>query len=280
MERKGPIRRLSSFVVTLLVAYAIVCGLAWGLQAKLTFFPSRELRWDPKAFGIDFDDVWLETKSGRVHAWFVPLRGERKPRGVALWCHGNAGNIGNRVGIVQELQGLGLDTLIIDYPGYGKSDGSPDEEGCYAAAIAAYDWLLDAGHSELSIIAWGRSLGGAVAVELASKRRCAALIIESSFTSLPDAGQRAYPWLPVRWLCSYKFDSASKLPSLELPKLILHSPDDEIIPIDLGKRLFELAAEPKRFVETTGSHNGGPEGESYRAPLRNFLSRHGLLPLD
>lgn len=260
------------WVGVLASGYAVVCTLAYLLQGALLFFPSRRLEATPSALGMSYEDVALRLADGTaIHAWFVPCD---RALGTALWCHGNAGNVSHRLGVLKELHDLGIATLIFDYPGYGQSGGSPSEAGCYAAAEAAYEHLREARRVRAEkLVIWGRSLGGTVAVELASRRSCAALIVESTMTSVTDVAKRHYFWLPVALLLRHRFDAASRIARVPGPKLFVHSKDDEVVPYDLGRELYARASEPKRFVDILGGHNTGQQqsGERYTGALYAFL---------
>lgn len=197
-------------------------------------------------------------------------------RGV-LFFHGNAGNISHRLQTIELLNRLGLDTLIIDYRGYGRSGGQPSEKGLYLDAEAAYDWLrARPGTEPGSIVAFGRSLGGAVAVELARRRPVSALIVESAFASTAEIGRELLPFLPVPLLVTQRFDSLGKVRALAVPKLFIHGRDDEIIPFRHGTLLFNAAAAPKRFAALAGGHNDAfllPEN-AYPEILAGFLDEY------
>lgn len=270
MER---LRRVWTWLVFAAVLYLALCALAWAFQKQLVYFPGPPPTTTPRALGLDHQDVTLKTRDGlRLAAWFLPAR---TPRFAVLFCHGNAGSIEHRIGKAEALLGYGASVLLFDYRGYGASQGRPDEEGTYLDAEAAFDALADLAPT-LPIVAWGESLGGAVAVELARRRGVQALVLESSFTSLPAVGARAYPWLPVRWLASLRYDNLAKLPALTLPILIAHSRGDEIVPFDHALALHAAARGPKVLLESRGRHNDGgplfdPECE---AVLADFLATH------
>jgi fermentation-respiration switch protein FrsA (DUF1100 family) len=161
------------------------------------------------------------------------------------------------LGRIQFFNELGVNVLIIDYRGYGKSQGHPTEAGLYKDALAAYDYLF--GRRDIDpqrIMAYGASLGGAVAVDLASKRNLSCLIVDSSFTSAADMAKRIYPFVPS-FLIRVRMDNIGKIKTIKIPKLFIHSKDDEIVPMELGRRLFEAAVPPKEFLEITGGHNEG-----------------------
>jgi fermentation-respiration switch protein FrsA (DUF1100 family) len=193
---------------------------------------------------------------------------------VVLFCHGNAGNISHRLDSIRLFHELGLSVLIFDYRGYGQSSGKPTEKGTYRDADAAWHYLVTLrgilpGH----IILFGRSLGAPIAADLATRQSAAAVILESAFTSVPDVAAKFYPWLPVRWLSRYQYNTRKKLASIHSPVMIVHSRDDEIIEYANGERLFEAANEPKQFLELRGGHNDGfmVSGKDYIRGLNNFL---------
>lgn len=228
--------------------------------------------WDAAArFGLA--DVWFESEDGtRLHGW---LAENDTPRGYLLFCHGNGGNITGRGDVIAYLRDrFGLTAFVFDYRGYGRSDGSPNEAGVLADGRAARDWLAEHGGvpaSELLLL--GRSLGGAVAVDLAVASGAKGLILESTFTTLPDVGASAFPWFPVRWLMKNRFDSLDKIADYRGPILASHCPEDEVIPFKLGKRLFDAAVGEKRFVTIEGRGHNDPQPESYYRELGSFLDR-------
>lgn len=237
----------------LLTLYVVLCLLIAGCQSRLVYHPYREIEATPREAGLAYEDVRLTTSDGvRIAAWYVPCEGAR---GSAIFCHGNAGNISHRLREIVAWHGLGFHVLVFDYRGFGESEGSPNEEGTYLDAEAAWQFVTSVkGESPSRIVLAGRSLGGAVAIELARRHVPGALVVESTFTSLPDVGQRVYWYLPVRLLMSYRYDSIRKVCDIACPKLFLHGTDDRLIPIAMARRLFDAACPPKRFVETPGDH--------------------------
>jgi len=236
--------------------YLGLCLLLWVFQGRLIYFPGGPPDVTPAALGLSYEELELVTSDGvHVHGWLVAAP---DPAGAVVFCHGNAGNIGHRVLALRAFHDQGLSVLVFDYRGYGRSEGSPDEEGTVLDALAAYDHLAGAaGFDPAAIAAYGESLGCGVAIELARRRSVAALVLESPFTSVPDLGQELYRWLPVRWLARIRYDNAAKIAALDVPVLVVHSPRDDIVPFAHGRRLFELAREPKAFLETGGGHNDG-----------------------
>ncbi|MGD8617761.1 MAG: alpha/beta hydrolase [Gammaproteobacteria bacterium] len=260
------------------VTYGAFALYLFIMQPRLLYYPDmpgREPEATPAAVGLAYEDVALQTVDNiRLHAWFIPAE---KPRATVLFCHGNAGNISHRLDSIRLLHSLGLQVLIFDYRGYGKSEGSPSEKGTYRDVDAAWHYLRDLrGLAEAGIIIFGRSLGAAVAADLASRTRPAAVILESAFTSVPDMAAEFYPWLPVRLLSRYRYDNLGKVARIARPLLLVHSRQDEIIPFAHGERLFGRAREPKQFLELTGGHNDAFQSsrKAYTHGLKSFLDTH------
>ena len=257
------------------LVYIAFCLMLFLFQSRLVYFPDRELTATPQQAGLDFESVTLMTADDvRLSAWWVPAP---NARGVLLFCHGNAGNIGHRVESLRIFHGLGLSTLIFDYRGYGQSEGTPSEQGTYQDAEAAWRHVVEErGTPPDRIVIFGRSLGGAVAVWLAGRHPPATLIAESTFTSIVDMAAAQYPYFPVRWLARIHYDSLKRIPQLGSPVLVVHSPQDEMIPFHHGRTLFQAANPPKQFLEISGDHNGGylASGSVYEDGLRDFLAAY------
>ena len=227
-------------------------------QSSLVFYPEidRKVIATPKLAGLQYQDLYLKTPDGiNLHGWYVPAA---QPRGTVLFLHGNAGNISHRIDSLKMFNRLGFNTLIFDYRGYGNSGGKPTEEGTYRDAETAWRYLSDQLHIPgCRIVVYGESMGGAVAAWLAARQKPAALVIASSFTSVPDMGQQLYPYLPVRLVTRIHYDTREYLRSVSVPVLIAHSPEDDIIPFAHGQALFAAAKPPKQFLELAGGHNNG-----------------------
>ncbi|HEV8519952.1 MAG TPA: alpha/beta hydrolase [Burkholderiales bacterium] len=236
--------------------YGLLLLLIFLFQARLIYFPNvgRELAATPRDAGLDYEDVQLRSADNVVlNGWWVPTR---DARGAVLILHGNAGNISHRIGYLTLFNRLHYATLLIDYRGYGKSGGSPSEEGTYRDAEAAWLHLVETRKvNARDIVIVGESLGGAVATWLAAKYAPRALIIASAFTSVPDLGAQIYPWLPVRLLARIRYDNLDRIAKIAAPVLVAHSRDDEIVPFAHGEALFAAAREPKQFLAMRGGHN-------------------------
>jgi fermentation-respiration switch protein FrsA (DUF1100 family) len=243
------------------------------LEHSFIYFPERELIGDPAHFGLPFDDASFTASDGvRLHGWFVP--GESDV--TWLWCHGNAGNISHRLDNLRLLHDeLGVSVFIFDYRGYGRSEGSPSEEGTYRDAEAALAYLLSRPDVDAErVVYFGRSLGAAVAVELATRRPPSALILESPLPSIAELARHHYPFLPAGRLLRTKYDALSKIGKVRVPLLVLHGDQDEVIPFEAGRRLFGAANEPKRFYTIGGAgHNDTyvVGGREYFRALREFM---------
>lgn len=226
-------------------------------ENKVIFHPARypEGFWNPSSVGIPAQDIYFASEDGvKLHGWFIP-----NPNAVAtlLWFHGNAGNISHRLDNIQRLKPLNLNIFIFDYLGYGRSEGVPDEQGIYKDSRAAYKKVLAMdGVSVDSLFLFGRSLGGICAVETAMNHPARGLILESVFTNSADMSRQVFPLIPLGWAIRSKLDAIGKVPHLKLPKLFLHGTRDEIVPYDLGRKLFEQAGDPKTFYSIEGAgHN-------------------------
>jgi hypothetical protein len=243
---------------------------------RLVYFPSRAHDGGtPAALGLAYEDVALRAADGvRLHAWFVRAPAARH---TLLFLHGNAGNISHRLDKLAILADAGADVLLLDYRGYGSSDGTPDEAGTYRDADAAYEWLLGRGVTAAALTVYGESLGGPIATDLASRRAVGGLILESAPSSIIGVARYHYPLLPVGMFLSVRYDALERVPRLTAPLLILHSVDDEIIPFSMAEELFAAAAVPKRLVRLHGGHNDNfiVSAEAYRAALVDFLQRGG-----
>jgi len=262
-------------VIVIAVAYIILAGFLFIFQSRYVYYPERVLLADPGSIGLDFETVRFETADGvKLSGWFIP---SDSAKGVILFCHGNAGNLSHRLESIQIFHRLGLDVFIFDYRGYGESEGKPTEHGTYEDAKAAWRYLIETRHVIPSrIIVFGRSLGGAIASWLAQSQTPGALVLESTFTSLGDIAATLYPYLPVRLLLRFEYNTAEYLGRVNCPVLIVHSHDDEIMPFDHGRQLFDMAREPKRFLEISGTHNEGfiTSGRQYEEGLSTFILEH------
>jgi fermentation-respiration switch protein FrsA (DUF1100 family) len=271
-----PVLREVLFLISLVLLLFFVIALYLYLNQTnlihLPDIPSRRVDDTPHQVGLTFEPVALTTEDNiKLHGWFVP---HDQPRATLLFFHGNAGNISHRLESLALFNALGLAVLIFDYRGYGNSEGSPSEKGIYLDAQAAWGYLTETrGIEAEKILLFGRSFGGAVAAYIAVNNRVLGLVLESTFTSVPDMAAELYPWLPVRWLAKYDYNTLERMIDIDSPVMVIHSRNDEIIPFRHGQFLFEQANEPRRFVELRGDHNSGfmQELDRYRGHWDDFI---------
>lgn len=272
-RKKSRLRRIIVGGASLLVAaYLGLCVLLIVFQERLIYIPNTAVERTPADVGLDYEALSLATADGEtIAAWYVPGEADHA---TVLYSHGNAGNLGHRLGVVEDLHAMGLSVLIYDYHGFGDSTGDPGESETYADAMACWTWLTEErGVPPEEVVIWGRSLGGGVAVWLATQVEPGALVVESSFTSIPDVGAVHYPWLPVRLANRHEYPSLERIDDVGVPVLIAHGDGDAIVPYEHGRALFSAAAEPKSFVELSGDHNGlGLASEAFRPQLAGFLA--------
>lgn len=278
MRQGLPLNSIWSILLLVVGGYAAIVLFMFFFQSRLLFLPnlpSRDIIATPQSVGLAYEPVKITTEDGvTLDGWFLPAH---QARGVLLFFHGNAGNISHRLDSLEIFNQLRLATLIFDYRGYGKSDGSPSEEGTYRDAEAAWRFLTEERRTAAQdVVLFGRSLGAAIAVHLAARHTPGAVIIESAFTSIPDLAGEVYPFLPARRLARFRYSTETHLQSVSCPVLIVHSRDDEIIPFAHGRRLFAVANEPKQLLEIRGGHNDGfiVSEKSYVEGFDSFLQTH------
>jgi len=251
-------RMLFNLLITLVVVYLIVVFLVYAGQSRLIYFPEieQEISNKPSAIGLDYTSVNMATADGeRLHGWWVSVP---DAKGTVLFFHGNAGNISQRINYLSMFKRLGYNTLLFDYRGYGQSSGVPSESGTYLDAQAGWRYLTEIQNiSPERIILFGESLGGAVAAWLAAREKPGLLVLASTFTSVPNLAAQIYPFLPVRWITRFHYNTLESLQSVTCPVFIAHSPEDEIIPFEHGQQLFQAASAPKQFLSLEGGHNIG-----------------------
>lgn len=270
-------------LAALLVAGLLMGFAVWALfrfQHRQIFKPARatgHLTPNPATRGVDYEDVFFAGADGlTLHGWYLPYAGATA---TMLFCHGNRGNLGDRVDSVVFYRQLGLNVFALDYRGYGLSEGHPTEEGLYRDAQAAWDYLCDQrGVDAARIVILGRSLGGGVASHLAANTRPGAVIIESTFTSIADMARERFPRLPLWRLGGIAFNNLDRIDAIRAPLLLVHSADDDVIGYHHGRALAAKVGPNARFVTIAGAHSGGhlSSGEAYARPLREFLAAAGI----
>jgi fermentation-respiration switch protein FrsA (DUF1100 family) len=281
-NHRKSLRIVRALLVVVLLCVTIAVGMVF-FENSMIYYPTRypDGMWDTGRVGDAIpgtvEDHFFATADGlRLHGWWCrPAEAEfGTAQMLLLWFHGNAGNLSDRADLMVRLARLPVQVFIVDYRGYGRSEGRPSEQGLYRDADAAWRYLVSERRVRPGqIVVFGKSLGGVPAVDLATRVNPAGLILESTFTSVPDMAARHFPFIPGALIRS-RMDSLSKIADIRVPKLHIHSPSDEVVPYQLGKRLYEAAATPKRFYEVDGAgHNetyivGGPR---YFRTIRAFV---------
>ncbi len=273
---------LKRFVVYSVLIILFIMIFPRFIEKGLIFHPDRgNDSITPDAYGIEYDDVTFRTEDGlNLHGWFVPGKKSSPDEDLhtLLWFHGNAGNINHRLENIKMLhERVQVNVFIIDYRQYGRSEGKISEKGTYIDAGAALAHLHSRKEiNQEKIIFFGRSLGSAVAVELALKEKCRALILETPFTSILEMGKKLYPFLPDSLLLKTKYDSLSKIRNIKVPILIMHGDKADLVPFEHGKRLYDIANEPKEFYTIPGAGHNDTHivgGDEYFDVIRNFVKK-------
>jgi pimeloyl-ACP methyl ester carboxylesterase len=273
--------RLARAAYLLLVLYVGVLVLLLALENWFLFQGKTAAQeWNAPPPGVE-ETVLTSADGTPIHTWFTAPAGWKPEAGALLYSHGNAGNLSGRADMILFLQEqLGTAVLIYDYPGYGKSGGKPSEAGCYAAGDAAYAYLTEVKKvSGERIILYGGSLGGAMAIEMATHHPHRAVVLVATFTSFPDMAQFNFPWLPGRWLVRNQFLSINKIKTLHTPIFIAHGTADQIVPFKQGERLFASANEPKQFLKMDGVNHDEIQG-AIVVSLKKFLEERAPLPQE
>ena len=231
------------------------------------------MEYTPKDIDLQHEDHFITTDDEvNLNAWYIS---SEKPKSkIILYCHGNSGNISHRLETVKIFHDLGLNVFVFDYRGYGKSKGKPNESGTYQDVKAAWDFLINAKKCRPSdIIIFGRSLGGAIAIDMSTRVTPAKVILESTFTSTLDMTRKLFPLFSVGFLIKNKYFSLKKVPNIQSPVLVIHSPEDKLVPFEHGKMLYNKLVSGKCFLKINGNHNEGflETGEKYIEGLRKFI---------
>ena len=267
------------FMAVLITILSIVAAVYLGLsillflsQSRVLYQPSRSYDYVPADYGLACEEVLLSTPDEvTLAAWYVPAEGAER---TVLFCHGNAGNISHRLDTLKMFYELGLNCLVVDYRGYGKSTSKPTEKGTLIDIMAGFQWLNEEkGVRPEELILFGRSLGGSIAATIAKDINPGGLVLESAFTSFDDVGAHYYPWLPVRLFSRFDYNTLEAVKQVTCPVLVIHSPDDEIIPYKFGQQIFAAANEPKQFGNLEGGHNEGfyDNDDLYKQIWENWL---------
>jgi len=246
-------------------------GLLATLQRRFLYFPTRGFVAAPAQYGFSHEEVDLRSEDGTgLHGWWLPVAHASR---TALFLHGNAGNVSHWLDVAVAFRDVGWNTMLLDYRGYGRSEGTPSEFGTYMDARAAYRYLtMERGIASSTIVVVGRSLGGGIATWLVDHHPCAGLVLEATFTSIADVVATAFPLPGIGRFVKLGYESLSRIGRLSVPLLVVHGRNDDLVPFAHGRALFEAAPEPKRFVELRGGHNDAftTDRETYVRALREF----------
>ena len=268
-----------SLVGLLALGWLALVALLALQERRLIFFPTRTLAGEPAELGLRAEELSISAADGvTLHGWWIEGPGDR----VLIWYHGNAGNVGDRLHNARWfVDRLGVDVVLVDYRGYGQSGGTPDEAGVYLDGMAVYDAVAARSVRAEDVVLFGRSLGGAVAIETALRRPAGALVLESVFRSVRALAREHY-WFVPSAVIRTRMDNESKIGRVEVPTLVLHGDRDAIVPISHGRRLHELAARPAGFHVIEGAgHNdtwlvgGEPYADAWKAFLRDSAGPSG-----
>ena len=270
--RKGRAFLLPVIVVVAGV-YLVVCIAAFAMQRQLIYHPYRQILTTPAAIGLEYHELRLQSPDGvEFVVWSIPSKSS--PVNV-VYFHGNAENISNSIGMYKLLYELGVNVYALEYRGYANCTGTQSEGGITTDLRTFSEYLTNSLPPDAKTVALGRSLGGAVAAKFATLCPVDGIILESTFNRMVDVGRKAFPYLPISFLLRERYDSEEIVRSFGKPVLVIHSPDDEVIPFELGRRLFAAAIGEKSFVEIKGSHNSGFEisEETLRTAYRDFFDK-------
>jgi uncharacterized protein len=271
------VRKAKAFVLPVIVivggVYVVICIAAFVMQRQLIYHPYRQILTTPTAIGLEYRELRLKSPDGvEFVVWSIPADTSHIN---VIYFHGNAENISNSISTYKLLHELGSNVYAFEYRGYASCTGTPSESGIATDLKTFSEYLADSLPPNAKTVAMGRSLGGAVAAKFAKLYSVDGLILESTFNRMVDVGRKAFPYLPISLLLRERYDSEEIIRSFDKPVLVIHSPNDEVIPFELGKRLFDVAIGEKLFVEIRGSHNSGFEisEETLRIAYRDFFSK-------
>ena len=268
------------YILSLIIIFIILFFIFYNkIENFYVFYPQTGFVMTPEDLRLNYRDVYFDSKDGeKLHGWFFP---RNKDAPVILYCHGNACNISHLLEYTGLLLDQGLQVFLFDYRGYGKSTGIPSEDGIYMDTQAAYDYLVNEEKipSDRIVLA-GHSVGAAAAIDVAIKNHVRSIIIESAFTSTKDMSKRMFPMNLISFILPANYNNLEKVGGISIPKLFIHGQDDEIVPFEMGKRLFETSSEPKYFYPINGAGHNDTSligGERYFKILSDFAfnSRFG-----
>ena len=261
----------------LITTYLGLCLLLRVKQTQLIFHPSPIIKSTPADYDLPYEEIWLRVSTGTIHGWWIPAAKLEAP--AILYFHGNGSNNGDVINRAWQFSQLGFAVLLIDYRGYGKSDGTfPDEAKVYEDGEAAWQYLTqERGIKPRNLLIYGHSLGGAIGIEMAARYpEMGGLIVESTFTSMKAmADIMGYSrFLPLKFILTQKFDSINKISGIEVPILLIHGTEDEVVPSFMSQELYNVASSAKKLHWVTGAgHNDVAMvgGENYLKIVAHFV---------
>ena len=272
----SPWRRVARIATFALALYVLHLAVLLWFEYRLAF-PGWTFnkRWVGPPADIVVEDLALDTSDGNtIQAWWLPPPGWTPAQGALIYSHGNGENLSNCGGHLRRWRDeLNTGVIGYDYPGFANSTGKPNEASCYAAAEAAFAWLVNEKNvAARDIIVVGQSMGGAMATELASRHECRMLITAGTYTSFPDMAANRFPWIPGRYLVRLQFDNIGKVANMRTPVFITHGTADHVVPFAHGERLYEAAHEPKRWYPMPGHPHSHPDTKGFYDAVREFLA--------
>lgn len=281
LNKKSAWKRSRPFIQRFAIGYSLLCVALYFQQQRVMFFPAKQLEHTPSLYQLKYQDVWIpiskpDGQTDRLHGWWIPADKPNAP--VMLYFHHNAINIGANVSQALQFQKLGYSIFLFDYRGFGQSEGDfPTEPQLYEDAQAAWNYLTQARKIPSNrIVIYGHSVGGAIAIDLAVKQpEAAALIVQSSFTSMRDMTKRfgVYWFLPIELLLQQRFESLEKMKSIKMPVLVITGTEDIQIPVEMGERLYAAAPEFKQLIIIQGRGHDNHMPEQYKQRVKQFIEQ-------
>ena len=261
--------KISTLFFSIILIYLIIVAYMYLNQRKLLYLPSENNYLDDQ-IDFNFREVFIDVeKNLKLKAWLI--ENDFKNKKTLVFFHGNAGNLSNRTYKLNQLSKLDLNIIILAWRSFSGNEGEPSEQNLYNEAKKTIDWLNTRGVKNKNIILYGESLGTGIAVELGQTNQFGGIILESPFTSMTNAAKNIYPWLPVKYLLKDKYDSEKKIKNLQIPILIMHGKKDNIVPFKMGKKLYDLANNPKFFYFTENDDHMMTFDEKLVNTIKNFL---------
>ena len=261
--------KISTLIFSVIFIYLIIIAYMYLNQRKLLYLPSENNYLDDQ-IDFNFKEVFIDVeKKLKLKSWLI--ENDLKNKKTLVFFHGNAGNLSNRIYKLNQLSKLDLNIIILAWRSFSGNEGEPSEQNLYNDAKKTIEWLNSRGVKNKNMILYGESLGTGIAVELSQTNQFGGIILESPFTSMTNAAKNIYPWLPVKYLLKDKYDSEKKIKNIKIPILIMHGKKDNIVPFKMGKKLYDLANNPKFFYFTENDDHMMTFDEQLVGTIKNFL---------